>query len=95
MENKKNNVSNFLEVQWVRGKEAPADCDHPPIAIQKRGYAAMYYERCEICGNRWERILLNMVARDSKTTRNNHMLSSTGKRPDKIERFFLSTDTGA
>ena len=26
----------------------------------------MYYERCEMCGNRWQRILLTMVARDSE-----------------------------
>ena len=53
MNNKKSNVANFLEVQWVRGKtlprvnwgtpwkKAPNDCDHPPTAIQKGGNTAM------------------------------------------------------
>ena len=49
MKDKKSNVANFLEAQWVRGKalprgnrvtpwkNAPNDCDHPPNAIQKGG----------------------------------------------------------
>ena len=53
MNNKKSNVANLLESQWVRGKaqprsnrgtlwkKAPAECDHPPNAIQKGGNAAM------------------------------------------------------
>ena len=54
----------------------------------------MYYERCEICGNRWQRIPTTMVARDSKTTLNNRTArSSTEKRPVQIERPFLSTRT--
>ena len=51
MKNKKSNVANLLEAQWVRGKalprgnrgtpwkKAPNDCDHPPTAIQKGGNA--------------------------------------------------------
>ena len=65
MMDKKSNVANLLEGQWVRGKalprgnrgtpwkKAPNDCDHPPNAIQKGGNAVMYYERCEMRGNRW------------------------------------------
>ena len=49
----------------------------------------MYYERCEMCGNRWQRILLTMVARDPETKLNNRtVLTSTGKRPVEIERPF-------
>ena len=56
-------------------------------AIQKGGNAVMYYERCEMCGNRWQRTPLTMVARDPETKLNNHtVLSSTGKRPAEIER---------
>ena len=99
MKNKKSSVANLLEAQWVRGKallrsnrgypwkNALAECDHPPNAIHKGGNAAMYYERCEVCGSRWQHIPLTMVARDSKTTLNNRtVLSSTGKRPVEIER---------
>ena len=49
-------------------KKAPNDCDHPPTAIQKGGNAALYYEGCEMCGNRWQRIPLIMMARDPETT---------------------------
>ena len=106
MKDKKSNVANFLEAQWVRGKalprgnrrtpckKAPNDCDHPPNAIQKGGNAVMYYERCEMCGNRWQRIPLTMVARDPETKLNNRtVLTSTGKRPVKIECSFLPTRT--
>ena len=106
MKDKKSNVANHLEAQWVRGKalprgsrgtpwkKAPNDCDHPPNAIQKGGNAVMYYERCEMCGNRWQRIPLTMAARDPETKLNNRtVLASTGKRPVKIP--FVHTDTGA
>ena len=106
MKDKKSNVANLLEAQWVRGKtlprghrgtrwkKAPNDCDHPPTAIQKGGNAVMYYERCEMCGNRWQRIPLTMVARDPETKLNNRtVLASTGKRAVEIERRFLSTRT--
>ena len=60
-----------------------------PTAIKKGGNAAMYHEQCEICGNRWQRILLTMVARDpERTLCNRTMLSSTVKRPVEIERPF-------
>ena len=80
MKNKKSNVANLLEAQRVRGKaiprgnrgtpwkKTPNDCDHPPTAIQKGGNAALYYERCEMCGNRWQRIPLTVVARYPETT---------------------------
>ena len=49
----------------------------------------MYYERCEMCGNRWQRIPLTMVARDPETKLNNPtVLASTWKRPVEIERPF-------
>ena len=49
----------------------------------------MYCERCEMCGNRWQRIPLTMVARDPETKLNNRtVLASTGKRPVEIERTF-------
>ena len=94
---KKGNVANLTEVQCVRGKAVPrgnrgtpwkkAPNGHPPSAIQKGGNAAMYYEGCELCGNRWQHIPLTMTARDSKTTKNNRtVLSSTGKRRVEIER---------
>ena len=108
MKNKKSNVANLLEAQWVRGKaspsgnrgtlwkKAPNDCDHPPIAIQKGGNAAMYYERCEMCGNRWQRFPLTMVARDPETKLNNRaVLASTGKRPVEIERPFCPHGHGS
>ena len=70
-------------------KKAPNDCDHPPNAIQKGGNSVMYNERCEMCGNRWQRIPLTMVARDPETKLNNRtVLASTGKRPVEIERPF-------
>ena len=54
----------------------------------------MYYERCEMCGNRWQRIPLTMVARDPETKLNNRtVLTSTGKRPVEIERPFCPHDT--
>ena len=101
MKNKKSNVANLVEAQWVRGKalprgnrgtpwkKTPNDCDHPPAAIQKGGNAAMFYERCEICGKQWQRVPLTMVARDPETTLNNlTVLASTGKGPVEIERPF-------
>ena len=75
-------------------KKAPNDCDHPPNAVQNGGNAVTYYERCEMCGNRWQRIPLTMVARDPETKLNNRtVLASTGKRPVEIERPLLSTRT--
>ena len=66
------------------------DCD------PEGGYAAMYYARCEMCGNRWQRILLTMVARDPETTLNNRtVLASTGKRPVEIERPFCPHGHGS
>ena len=98
---KKSNVANFLDAQWVRGKalsrghrgtpweKAPNDCDHPPNAVQKGGNAVMCCERCEMCGNRCQRIPLTMVARDPETKLNNRaVLASAGQRPVEIERPF-------
>ena len=74
----------------------PNDCDHPPTAIQKGGNAVMYYERCEICGNRWQRIPLTMVARDPETKLNNRtVLASTGKRQVENERAFCPHGHGS
>ena len=57
--------------------------------LRSRGNAAMYYERCELCGNWWQRIHLTMVARDPETKLNNRtVLESTAKRPVEIERPF-------
>ena len=108
MKDKKSNVANLLEAQWVRGKalprgnrgppwkKAPNDCDHPPNAIQKGGNSVMYYERCEMCGNRWQRIHLTMVARDPETKLNNlTVLASIGKRPVEIERSFCPHGHGS
>ena len=68
----------------------------PPTAIQKGGNAAMYYGRCEMCGNRWQRIPLTIVARDAETTLNNRtVLASTGKRPVEIERPFCPHGHGS
>ena len=70
--------------------------DHPPTAIQKGGNAVMYYERCEMCGNRCQRIPLTMVARDPETKLNNRtVLASTGKRPVEIERPFCPHGHGS
>ena len=108
MKEKKSNVANFLEAQRVRGnalprgnrgtpwKKAPNDGDHPPTAIQKGGNAVMYYERCEMSGNRSQRIPLTMVARDPETKLNNRtVLASTGKRPVEIERPFCPHGHGS
>ena len=93
MKDKKSNVANLVEAWWVRGKalprgnrgtpwkKTPNDCDHPPAAIQKGGNAAMYYERCEICGNRWQHVPLTMVAQDP--------------RPVEIERPFCPHGHGS
>ena len=76
-------------------KKAPNDCDHPPNAFQKGGNAVMYYERCEMCGNRWQRILL-MAARDPETKLNNRtVLASTGNRMVEIERSFCPHGHGS
>ena len=104
MKDKKSNVANLLEAQWVRGKalprgnrgtpwkKAPNDCDHPPTAIQKGGNAAMYYERCEMFGNRWQRIPQTIIKRNPDMKLDNRtLLVSTRKRPVEIERPFLST----
>ena len=97
MKNKKSNVVNILEASGCGAKryreasgnsveKEPNDCDHPPNAIQKGGKAVMYCERCEMCGNRWQRIPLTTVARDPETKLNNRtVLASTGKRPVEIE----------
>ena len=108
MKDKKSNVANFLEAQWVRGKasprcnrgtpwkKAPNDCDHPPNAIQKGGNTVTCYERREMYGNRWQRIPVTMVARDPETKLNNRtVLSSTGKRPVEIERPFCPHGHGS
>ena len=108
MKSKKSNVANFLEVQWVRGKtlprsnrgtpwkKAPNDCDHPPNAIQKGGNAVMLYARCELCGNRWQRISLANVARDSEAIPDNRtVLASAGKRLAEIERHFCPHGHGS
>ena len=77
-------------------KKAPNDCDHPPTAIQKGGNAVMCCERCEMCGNRWQRIHLTMVARDPETKLNNRtVLASSGKRPVEIERPFCPHGHGS
>ena len=56
----------------------------------------MYCERCEMCGNRWQRIPLTMVARDLETTLNNRtVLASTGQRPVEIERPFCPHGHGS
>ena len=58
--------------------------------------SAMYYERCELCGNLWQSIPSTMVARDSRTTLDNRtVLSSTGKRPAEIERPFCPGGHGS
>ena len=56
MKDKKSNVANLLQAQWVRGKalprgnwgtpskKAPNDCDHPPNAVQNGGNTMMYSE---------------------------------------------------
>ena len=56
---------------------------------QKRGNAVMYYERCEMCGNRWQRILLNREARDPETKPNNRT------RLVEIERPFCPHGHGS
>ena len=54
-----------------------------------RGNTVTCYERCEMCGNRWQCIPLSTVARDPETKLNNRtVLASTGKRPVEIERPF-------
>ena len=106
MKDKKSNVANLLELLWVRGKalprgnrgtpwkKAPNDCDHPPTAIQKGGNAAMYSERCEMCGNRWQRIPLTMVARDQETKLGNRtVLASTFEATCRDRTPLLSTRT--
>ena len=77
-------------------KKAPNDCDHPPTATQNGGNSVMYYERCEMCGNRCQSIPLTMVARDPETKLNNRtVLASTGKRPVEIERAFCPHGHGS
>ena len=56
----------------------------------------MYYELCEMCGNRWQRIPLTLVARDPETKLNNRtVLTSTGKRPVETERPFCPHGHGS
>ena len=106
--NKKCNVANLTEVQWMRGKasprgnrgtlwkKAPYDFDHPPSAIPKREQCGDVLRTMRDCGNRWQRIPLTMMARDSKMTTNNRtVLSSTGKRQVKIERPFCPRGHGS
>ena len=72
--------------------KAPNDCDHPPSAIQKRGNTAMFYERCELCGNRWKRIPLTMMARDPKTTgRDRTPILSTRTREQQQNLYWESS----
>ena len=92
MKDKKSNVPNFLEAQWVRGKalprdnrgtpwkKAPNDCDHPPNAIQKGG------QRCDVLRTMRAlresvggRIPLTMVARDPETKLNCVYREATGR----------------
>ena len=56
----------------------------------------MYYERCEMCGNRWQRIHQTMVARDPETKLNSRtVLASAGKRLIEIERPFCPHGHGS
>ena len=110
MKNKKSNVANLMEAQWVRGKallrgnraisvEEGAERLRPSTSsmlFRKEATLCMYHERCEMCGNRWQRIPLTMVARDPETTLNNRTaLASTGKRPVEIERPFCPHEHGS
>ena len=106
MKHKKSNVANLLEALWVRGKalprgnrgtpwnKAPNDCDHPPSAIQKGGNAAMYHERCELCGNRRQRIPLTMVARLSEdNAKQSHSALVNRETTGRDRTLLLSTRT--
>ena len=56
----------------------------------------MYYERCEMCGNWWQRIPLTMAARNPERKLNNRTVrASTGKRPVEIERSFCPHGHGS
>ena len=77
-----------------RPRQPPNECDHPPSAIQNGGNVVIDYERCELCGNRWQRIPLTMVARDSKTTLNNRTVLSFNRETACRDRTpLLSTRT--
>ena len=93
----------FWRLQWVRGKalprgnrrtpwkKAPNDCDHPPNVIQKGGNAVMYYERCEMCGNRWQRIPLTMIADEAEQS---HSACVYREATGRNRTPLLSTRTG-
>ena len=71
------------------------DCDHPPTVTQRRGNTVMHDERCEKCGNRWQRIPQSMVERNPEMKLNNRtLLASPGKR-SRSNAPFVHTDTGA
>ena len=105
---KKSNAANFLEAQWMRGKvlprgnrgtpwkKAPNDCDHPPTAIQKGGNAVTYYERCELCGNRWYAFPRTFGTEPRDEAEQSHSArvhrEATGR--DRTH-LFVHTDTGA
>ena len=69
----------------------------PPTVTKRRGNTVMCCERCEMCWNRWYRILQTMVERNPEMKLNNRtLLASTRKRPVEIESFrcpLLSTRT--
>ena len=81
----------------LRGRRHQTTATTQSSAIQKGGNAAMYYERCEICGNRWQRIPLAMAARDSKTTLSNRTVRSRQQGSDRSRSnaLFVHTDTEA
>ena len=56
----------------------------------------MYYERCEMCRSRWQRIPLATVAQDPEVIPNNRtVLASAWKRPVEMERPFCPHGHGS
>ena len=67
-------------VAWTTIHQQETMTQHPH-AVADHGRK----QHCEICGNRWQRIHLTMVARDPKTKLDNRtVLAFTGKRPVEI-----------
>ena len=104
MKNKKSNVANFLEVQWVRGKtyserqprntveegaeRLRSSTDRDPEGRQRRDVLRTMRDVWEVGGSA---IPLAAVARDPEVIPNNRTaLASAGKRLVEIERPFVS-----
>ena len=70
-------------------KLEPAACSHPEHSIQRGGSAKMYYERCQDCGSRWQRLPIAITLDNSQPAH-----TSTGKKTIKMETPFCPNGHG-